>query len=117
MRFVHLLVFVVFSSTATEHEAFEESHVIGSVECSSYNSNKNEPNIQFGYKNWWAGYLTGTGVVFVKGKSPEYMPEGTNFILSIGSFCKSNPERTLKNAIDNYINKQVKVGYAKLPNK
>jgi|GEM_PF-2205869 len=117
MRFVHILMFVVFSSTATEHEVFNENQVFGSVECSSYNANKNNPNMQFGYKNWWAGYLTGTGVTFKKGKSPEYLPEGTNFILSIGSFCQSNPESSLKMAIDSYINNQVKVGYAKLPNK
>ena len=57
--------------------------------------------MQFGYKNWWAGYLTGLRVKFEDGKSPEFLPEATNFILSIGSFCDSNPEKTLKEAVDN----------------
>jgi len=116
MKFVHLLMFIAFSSNATE-KSFDESKVFGSVGCISYNTNKNNPNMQFGYKNWWAGYLTGTGVVFQKDKSPKQLPEGTDFIVSLGLFCQSNPDKSLKSAIDSYINKQVKAGYAKLPNR
>ncbi|MDO6713435.1 hypothetical protein Q4567_22110 [Aliiglaciecola sp. 2_MG-2023] len=117
MRFTYLITFVILLIVAGQSRATEGSNVFGSVGCSLYNINKNEPNWQYGYKNWWAGYLTGTGVVFNAGKSPDKMPEGQNFILDISSYCNLNPNSNLKGAIDTYIAKQVKAGYAKLPNK
>lgn len=114
MRFVNTLIFVLFSFVVTESNASENKQIFGSVECSSYNENKNNPNMQFGYKNWWAGYLTGLGITFEDGKSPEVMPEATNFILSLSSYCNSNPRDTLKGAIDDYIKRQIKAGFAKV---
>ncbi|RHW74604.1 hypothetical protein [Colwellia sp. RSH04] len=117
MRFAHQITLVVLLVFTKQTVATEALNVFGSVECSLYNQKKNEPNWQYGYKNWWAGYLTGTGVIFEQGKSPDKMPEGQNFIISIGSYCNSNPNSNLKNAIDSYIAKQVRAGYATLPNK
>jgi len=114
MRFVNALILVLFSFVATETNATESKQVFGGVECSSYNENKNNSNMQFGYKNWWAGYLTGLGVTFEEGKSPEAMPEATNFILSLSSYCNSNPSGTLKGAVDDYIKRKIQAGYAKV---
>ncbi|WP_022944179.1 hypothetical protein [Pseudoalteromonas ruthenica] len=116
MRFSQLITLVFALIIAEQLNATENNTVFGSVECSQYNKKKNEPNWQYGYKNWWAGYLTGTGVVFKQGKSPDKMPEGQNFILSIASYCNTNPSSNLKNAIDKYIADQVKAGHATLPN-
>ena len=115
MRLVNLLIVVILANLALASNASSRSHIFGSIECSSYNENKDKPTMQFGYKNWWAGYMTGIGVTFKDGKSPEFMPETTNFIISIGSFCQSNPENTLKDAVDSYLDKQIEAGYAKVP--
>lgn len=117
MRFAQSTTFIFLVIIAIQSATAVGNNVFGSVECSLYNQKKNNPNWQYGYKNWWAGYLTGTGVVFKKGKSPDEMPESQNFILSTGSYCNSNPNSNLKNAIDGYIETQIKAGFATLPNK
>ncbi|ADN75658.1 hypothetical protein Fbal_1454 [Ferrimonas balearica DSM 9799] len=114
MRLVQSFILMMLSIIAMKIGATEKSQVFGSVECSSYSKNKNLPNMQFGYKNWWAGYLTGLGVTFEKNKSPEHMPEAMNFIMSIGYFCQLNPNKTMKDAVDSYIKKQIQTGHAKV---
>ncbi|GAA6183615.1 hypothetical protein [Aliiglaciecola sp. NS0011-25] len=117
MRFLCFTLVLSASSWAVDFRPIESAG-LGHSSCKMYEENKNNPEFQFAYKNWWAGYLTGLDIEFADGKSPELVgEEATNFILSISSYCFHKPQNTMKEAVDAYINEQTAAGYARLPNK